>query len=79
MTIAFKAYAKDGHVTAETPRKAAEAFFSRFPTKRKCDVIQGEHDGLFFTVKYGRLSLGQWPQQFKDVTKKTAATLPDAL
>lgn len=73
---AFKAYSADGHVTAETPRNAAMAFFATFPKKRKCSVIEGTSDGHFFTVAYGRQSAGQWPTSWKDVTKKTAAYLP---
>lgn len=79
---AFQAHArKHGSRIAETPRKAAEAFFAANPGARKCDVIQGfieKTDGReFFVVMYGRASMGQWPQSFKDVTKKTVATLPD--
>jgi hypothetical protein len=73
---AFQAYGTAGKVTRETPRAAAVAYFEAFPTSRKCSVIEGEADGGFFTVRYGRASLGQWPQSFKDVTKKTVATLP---
>ena len=72
----FQAYAKGNTVTAPTPRAAALAFFERFPDKRKCNIIEGKTDGHFFTVTYGRASEGQWPQSFKDVTKKTATALP---
>ena len=75
---AFQAYASGGFCTAaETPRKAAESFFSRFPSKRKCNIIEGESDGHFFTVTYGRTSEGQWPMSIKDVTRGGVAALPD--
>lgn len=76
MKVAYQAYSKHGARTAETPREAALAFFDAFPSARKCDVIQGETDGHFFTVKYGRASMGAWPSSFRDVTKKTAIELP---
>lgn len=80
---AFRAYAGSKYLSrvADTPKKAAEAFFASNPGARKCDVIQGvietTDDVGFFVVKYGRASEGDWPQSFKEVTKKTAATLPD--
>lgn len=71
----YQAWAKGGaKFTANTPRAAAEGFFSKFPDRRKCRVTEGEYDGFFFTVTYGR---GQWPQSWKDVTRKSAADLPD--
>jgi hypothetical protein len=79
---AFQAYAR-GHAskTADTPKQAAEAFFSANPRARKCDVIEGVIEvtsGVeFFVIKYGRTSEGEWPQSFRDVTKKTAGALPD--
>jgi len=73
---AFQAYGTAGRVTEPTARAAALAYFDRYPTSRKCSVVAGEEDGVFFTVTYGRASLGQWPESYKDVTKKTAATLP---
>lgn len=60
---------------ADTPRGAADNFFRAHPTKRKCAVIEGWHDGQAFVVKFG----APWPKSWKDVTKKTAATLPDTL
>jgi hypothetical protein len=74
---AFQAHASGCTVTASSARKAAQAFFEKFPNKRKCSIIEGTIDGLFFTVVYGRQSEGQWPQSFKDVTKKTMGELPD--
>lgn len=75
---AFQAYSTGGFkATAETARKAADKFFADFPTKRKCNVIEGKVDGHFFTVTYGQRSKGEWPMSFKDVTKKTVSTLPD--
>ena len=60
---------------ADTPRGAAINFFNRNPKARKCAVIHGTYDGFFFTVVFGRV----WPKSWKDVTRKTAATLPDTL
>ena len=79
MTIVYQAYGTGGErVTAPTPLLAAKTFFIAFPNKRKCDVIQGERKNGFFTVTFGRSSEGKWPKSFRDVTKKTAADLPDA-
>lgn len=73
----FRAYANGGAATiAETPKAAAVAFFAANPNKRKCDIVAGVKDGQFFTVSYGRASLGEWPESYKDVTKKTAQSLP---
>ena len=74
---AYQAYGTDSRATASTPRKAATAFFERFPNKRKCTVIEGETDGQFFTVHYGRKSEGKWPSSWRDVTKKMVSELPD--
>lgn len=73
----FKAYGVGCTATAETPLKAGEKFFQNFPDKRKCNVIEGTIDGPFFTVRYGRKSEGDWPRSWKDITKKTVATLPN--
>lgn len=75
---AFQAYGNAGKVTRATAKEAAVAYFETFPKSRKCDVTEGTVDGNFFTVRYGRASEGDWPQSFKDVTKKQAATLGDA-
>lgn len=69
--MAFKAYSKHGHVTADTPQAVRDKFFETFPNARKCDIVEGQYDGQFFTVRYGRASAGEWPTFFKDVTKKT--------
>jgi len=38
----FRAYATGGFACSmETPQQAAIKFFETFPTKRKCDVIEG--------------------------------------
>lgn len=74
---AYQAYASNCTATAETPRAAAIKFFADFPNKRKCNITEGETDGRFFTVRYGRKSEGDWPQSWKDITKKTANTLPE--
>ena len=74
---AYQAYAANLKTTAETPRQAAAQFFTKFPNKRKCSVIEGETDGHFFTVYYGRASEGKWPSSWKDVSKKMVNDLPD--
>lgn len=74
---AYQAYAAGGaRVTRNTPREAAVAFFEAYPTKRKCDIVEGTDDGGFFTIQYGLASKGDWPRSFKGVTKKTAPSLP---
>lgn len=69
---AYRATGTNCHVTAATPKAAAEKFFNTHPTKRKCTVIEGETDGRFFTVTYGN----PWPQSWKDITKNQIDTLP---
>lgn len=77
-TREFRAYATDATATfSASPRDAAVAFFQANPRKRKCNLIEGTRDGYFFTVAYGRLSTGQWPRSFKDITKATTNTLPN--
>lgn len=73
----FRAYGNAGHVTCDTPRSAAEKYFKDFPSSRKCSIVEGEFDGNFFTVAYGRTSEGKWPYQAKDVTKKRLTSLPN--
>lgn len=77
----FQAYGKKGShsKTAATPRKAAAAFFETNPNRRACNIIEGTQDGPFFCVVYGMTSEGDWPQFFKDVTKKGVDTLPDGV
>ena len=75
-TRAYQAYAKGDHVTAATPRDAAEAFFVKFPQRRKCNILSGTTDGECFTVRYGLARNGEWPESWKDVTKKTIGDLP---
>lgn len=77
---AFRAYArKYTSKTAATPKQAAEEFFAANPGARKCNVTEGKiefTDGHeFFVTAYGR---EDWPQSWKDVTKKTAGALVDA-
>jgi len=74
---AFQAYANDCSASALSAKKAAQKFFTNFPSKRKCNVTEGVVDGNFFTVTYGRKSDGEWPQSFRNVTKKTLQELPD--
>lgn len=76
-TIAYKASSKHGHTTAHTPRKAAEAFFTKYPNARKCDIIQGEDDGLFFVVRFTIGVKSTHPTRWEDVSKKLLTTLPD--
>lgn len=76
-TKAYRASSKHGARTASTPRAAALAYFEAFPKARKCNVIEGREDDLFFTVAYGRASEGKWPQSWKDVTRTSVATLPE--
>ena len=72
---AFQAYAKGNKVTANTPKAAAQKFFDTFPTRRKCNIVQGKTDGHFFVVTYGRVSTGERPYSAKDVTKAMINTL----
>ena len=72
---AYQAYGNAGRVTRDTAANAVMAYFVMFPKSRKCDVIQGDANGKFFTVKYGRASNGEWPESYKDVTKKQAPTI----
>jgi hypothetical protein len=69
---AFRASAKSDGVVASTPRAAAELFFAEFPSRRKCDIVEGTKDGSFFTVRYGK----PWPQTWKGVTGKSMMDLP---
>ena len=73
----YQAYADGCRVTENTPKQAAISFFNAFPNKRKCSIIEGESDGYFFTVSYGRSSTGGWPYSAKDITKKTLNNLPE--
>lgn len=73
-TYSYQAWGKSGYrVTKDTPKQAAEAFFTANPTARKCNVTEGTVDGAFFTVVYGVGRTLRWT----DVTKKLAAALPD--
>lgn len=75
---AYQAYASGkSSAVAATARQAAKDFFAKNPRARKCNVTQGEDDGRFFTVIYGRASEGKWPANWKDVTPKTIDQLPD--
>ena len=75
-TRRFQAHATGKHSCyADTPRGAALNFFNAHPKARKCCVIEGWHDGQAFVIKFGN----PWPKSWKDVTRKTAADLPDTL
>ena len=73
--MAFKVYAKDCSITADTPHAAAVSFFDTFPSKRKCNIIEGAVDGVFFTVTFGLAREGKWPRSYKGVTRKTLINL----
>ena len=69
---AWQAYGPAGRVTStDSPQAAQRTFFAAFPKARKCNVVEGELDGSFFTVAYGRASEGRWPRNWKNVTKNT--------
>lgn len=71
----FRAVGIAGSVIREAASEAAIAYFETFPKSRKCDVTAGLKAGSFFTISYGRASAGEWPENYKNVTKKTAATI----
>lgn len=76
---AFQAYGTDqARVTRPTAKEAALAFFEQNPMKRKCDVVEGEKDGDFFTVACSLSGKTVRPQRWRDVTKKAALNLPEA-
>lgn len=73
---AFRAYAQGGFSAyGDSPKQAATRFFEAYPNKRKCNVIQGYVDGNAFIVAY---SATKWPQSYRDVTKHSAANLPNS-
>lgn len=74
---AWKACGKAGHVTEPTARKAAQTYFERFPKSRKCSLFSGWLDGGFFFMRFGKISEGDWPTSYRDVTKKTVNDLPE--
>lgn len=80
VTVCFSAYGKQGRVVADSPAQAARGYFERFPSSRKCTVVEGHIEGGFFVTSYGGgLSYGyasNWPQSFRDVTRKTLESLP---
>lgn len=78
--IAFQAYAssKYRHVTADSPRAAADKFFEENPRARKCDIVEGTADGMFFTRAIRLNAKGQPARSFMDVTKAKIAELPTA-
>jgi len=73
--IAYKATGPAGHVTRDTPRAAALAYFQCFPRARKCTVLRGEVDGAFFVLRITREPNLAW----RNVTKAGVATLPDTV
>ena len=75
--IAWKAAGNAGHLTGPTARAAAQAYFERYPNSRKCSVFSGWLDGEFFIMRFGKISEGDWPTTYRDVTKKTVNDLPE--
>lgn len=75
---AYRASSKHGGITAATPQQAAQAFFDKFPTARKCNVHEGESEGGFFTIRLSLLAGAPRAQSWKDVTKKQIASLPNS-
>lgn len=72
----FQAYAsKRTAAYAPTPEAAVARFWELNPTARKCNVVEGESDGHFFSIRYGRYSEGDWPMSANDVTRKTDVAL----
>lgn len=71
----FQAYGNAGKAYGDTAKQAGAAYFEKFPKSRKCNIVQGSFDGYFFTVTYGRVSAGEWPKSYKDVTKKALQTM----
>ena len=72
----FKASGTAGktHSTiGSSPYNAALSFFLANPSARKCSIIEGVQDGVFFTVNYDR---NNWPRSYKDITKARAKDLP---
>ncbi len=75
---AFQAYAnKRTSATAATPRAAAEKFFESNPTARKCDIQEGDTDGVIFTITYSLRPDGTKRKSYRDVKKSEVATLPN--
>ena len=71
----FRATGANGAYSyGDTPRQAAERFFERFDTRRKCDVIEGRIEGHFFSVTFRRGD--QRPQRWENVTKAGVSKLP---
>lgn len=72
---AYQAYGANCCVTALTAKAAGIKFFDTYPNKRKCDIVEGDADGIFFVVTYGLRANGAWPERFKNITKKTLADI----
>lgn len=70
----FRAYTKDCDAYGDTPQQAAQNFFNSYPSKRKCNIIEGLCDGHFFRTEY---KPEKWPKSFKDITKKQIQNLPN--
>lgn len=77
MKTEFRAYSeRHGYCIGESPRDAALKFFEKYPNARKCEIIEGKSDGRLFTVIYGKASEFDWPDYYKNVTRKTVMALP---
>lgn len=74
---AYKAYGAQGDCASKsTPKAAAEAYFEKYPSSRKCDVVEGTTDGVCFTLACHIARPDKRPQSWKGVTKKSASQLP---
>ena len=71
-TKAFKAGLNGAYSYGSNPREAATKFFEEHPSRRKCGVIEGELEGDFFVVKYGK----PWPRRWVNVTKAVLGDVP---
>ena len=67
--------ADDAMAFAGTPIDAAKAFFAQYPKKRKCDIIEGVREGIFFTVAWGATRKGNYPNRWVGITPKTIDTI----
>lgn len=64
---------------ADNPRWAAVDFFTRYPTARKCDVLEYEVGASgMLKIRFDLTGKGRKPGIHRDVTRKQAITLPEA-
>lgn len=74
--VTFQAWSKGAYAYGITPQAAAHAFFSKYPTKRKCSINEGVHDGYCFTIRVTVGGPGQGSRSWADVTPKSVVDLP---